>query len=549
MISIRREDEAYLIARGFTPAAPMSAGDASLATTGNGAVVLSNGAAITGIANPQSPGDVANKAYVDSTSGGITDAPLDGNTYARSSGAWAQIAPAGDAATIEYVDAKDAAMQASIDNLSQNLVFIGQTNVPSDSTNFTPASGVTPSTGPIPLPTAQNKGHYVIVVTAGNPPVGSNIPAGSYAKSDWIVSDGTTWTQLQLGRTSVTASEVGVVPTIAGFADTQSVLQHLYESDPPASSTTPLMNGLAAVGIAPSFARGDHVHPTDTNLYPTSNPANYVDAAGAALASPVKSVATKTGAITLVHGDISDWSTFVPIASSTMPLVNGTAAIGTSGTFARSDHVHPVDTSRYAASNPSGFQTAAQVTAALPVASSTNPSMAGAVAVGTGTTWARADHVHPVDTSRAPAMGITNGSNATAGQIGEYIVSANQVGFALTSAIALTIATINLTPGCYEAWGLVDYSLDASKAPSMIAAAISSVNNALPTDTAMYTGIGNMTMLNLTGLTAGARQVLMTGQCRVNTSTALTLYVVANAIWSSGGTLLTKGYICARRVR
>jgi hypothetical protein len=83
----------------------------------------------------------------------------------------------------------------------------------------------------------------------------------------------------------------------------------------------------------------------------------------------------------------------------------------------------------------------------------------------------------------------------------------------------------------------------------MIAAAISSVNNALPTDTAMYTGIGNMTMLNLTGLTAGARQVLMTGQCRVNTSTALTLYVVANAIWSSGGTLLTKGYICARRVR
>jgi hypothetical protein len=35
-------------------------------------------------------------------------------------------------------------------------------------------------------------------------------------------------------------------------------------------------------------------------------------------------------------------------------------------------------------------------------ASSTAPVMNGTAAVGTGTTWARADHVHPIDTSRAP---------------------------------------------------------------------------------------------------------------------------------------------------
>jgi hypothetical protein len=38
----------------------------------------------------------------------------------------------------------------------------------------------------------------------------------------------------------------------------------------------------------------------------------------------------------------------------------------------------------------------------VPAASSTTPAMDGTAAVGTGTTWARADHVHPVDASRAP---------------------------------------------------------------------------------------------------------------------------------------------------
>ena len=55
----------------------------------------------------------------------------------------------------------------------------------------------------------------------------------------------------------------------------------------------------------------------------------------------------------------------MPPAPTTTPLMNGTAAIGASGQYADAAHVHPVDTSRYAASNPSGFQTAAQVTASL----------------------------------------------------------------------------------------------------------------------------------------------------------------------------------------
>jgi hypothetical protein len=41
---------------------------------------------------------------------------------------------------------------------------------------------------------------------------------------------------------------------------------------PVASSTTPLMDGTAAVGVGAMFARNDHVHPTDTSRAPLASP-------------------------------------------------------------------------------------------------------------------------------------------------------------------------------------------------------------------------------------------------------------------------------------
>jgi hypothetical protein len=125
--------------------------------------------------------------------------------------------------------------------------------------------------------------------------------------------------------------------------------------------------------------------------------------------------------------DITDWATAtnallqpyalitqIPLGAITFPLMDGTNAIGTSLNWARADHVHPTDTSRYAASNPSGYQTAAQVTAALvpyalianvPVASNAVPAMDGAASSGSAPAWSRGDHVHPTDTSRLALAG------------------------------------------------------------------------------------------------------------------------------------------------
>jgi hypothetical protein len=114
-------------------------------------------------------------------------------------------------------------------------------------------------------------------------------------------------------------------------------------------------------------------------------------------AGGVNSFNTRTGAVTLTSGDVTTALTYtpynatnpagyqtaanvtaslspyalttsIPVASSTTPAMDSTAAIGSGTTWARADHVHPVDTSRYAATNPSGYQTAAQVTTTVTAA-------------------------------------------------------------------------------------------------------------------------------------------------------------------------------------
>jgi hypothetical protein len=119
--------------------------------------------------------------------------------------------------------------------------------------------------------------------------------------------------------------------------------------------------------------------------------------------------------------------------------MDGTAATGVSSAYARADHVHPSDASKYDASNPSNFTTAAQVAntlnnyyptsnpagyqtaanvsaslapyatiASVPVGATTTPLMDGNAAIGTGTKWAHSDHVHPSDTTRATVASLAN---------------------------------------------------------------------------------------------------------------------------------------------
>jgi len=60
-------------------------------------------------------------------------------------------------------------------------------------------------------------------------------------------------------------------------------------------------------------------------------------------------------------------------AASAVPLMDGTAAVGTSAKYAREDHVHPTDTSRAPLASPAFTGTP---TAPTPEASSNDTSIA-----------------------------------------------------------------------------------------------------------------------------------------------------------------------------
>lgn len=74
----------------------------------------------------------------------------------------------------------------------------------------------------------------------------------------------------------------------------------------------------------------------------------------------------------------------------------------------------------------------------LPVATTTTPKANGTAAVGTETKWAKGDHVHPTDTTRAPLAspaftGVPTAPTATAGT--------NTTQVATTAFVTSAIAT------------------------------------------------------------------------------------------------------------
>jgi hypothetical protein len=349
--------------------------------------------------------------------------------------------------------------------------FTGTVTIPGGTINASAIGGTTPAAGSFTTLAASGavSGAGFTTLLAPYAPLAS--PAFTGTPS------------LPTGTTAITQTAGNNTTAIATTAFVTTAV-------PVASSTTPAMDGTATIGVGTTWARADHIHPTDTSRYAAANPSGYqtsaqvvtaiaagnpgafttLSASGAVsgagfttyLAAPpaIGSTTPAAGAFTTLSatGTVSGagfttllspyaLTTSLPVAATVAPLMDSTAAVGTGTKYAREDHVHPTDTSRYAATNPSGYQTSTQVVAAIaagnpgafttlsasgtvsgagfttllspyaltssvPVASSTNPVMNGTVAVGTGTTWARADHVHASDTSRL-AVGATAGGDLT----------------------------------------------------------------------------------------------------------------------------------------
>ena len=174
---------------------------------------------------------------------------------------------------------------------------------------------------------------------------------------------------------------------------------------PAASSTTPVMDGSAAIGVGTTFARADHVHPSDTSRYAATNPSGYIsgnqtvtlsgDATGSGATAITATLATVNANVGTFQGLTVNGKGLITAAvnQSYAPLASPTLT----GTPAAPTATAGTNTTQLATT---AFVATAITNVSVPAPSSTNPVMDGTVAVGIGTTYARADHVHPSDTSR-----------------------------------------------------------------------------------------------------------------------------------------------------
>ncbi len=176
-------------------------------------------------------------------------------------------------------------------------------------------------------------------------------------------------------------------------------------------------------------------------------------------------------------------------------------------------------------------------------AGSSTPVMDGTAAVGSALTWARADHVHPTDTSRAPVAGVTDGSNAAAGQIGEVISNVITTVVVLTTGVTSVVGQINLTPGDWDVCGEVWVNVVGAS----LTFAVASINQAGQGMAAAPLMGGARTQV-VPAISAGNTQVLSLRTCRVSLTTATTYSLFAQSIFTGGG-CNTTGVIWARRAR
>ena len=145
-------------------------------------------------------------------------------------------------------------------------------------------------------------------------------------------------------------------------------------SIPTAATITPkASSGSGAVGTSDDFARADHVHPFQTTTTGNATTATFASEAGK-LATPVNIGLSGVTAIAQEFDGTADIT--IPITAVPASIVTGLATVATSGSY--NDLTD---------------------TPSIPVASTITPKALGTAVVGTATTWARADHVHPLQTT------------------------------------------------------------------------------------------------------------------------------------------------------
>lgn len=137
-------------------------------------------------------------------------------------------------------------------------------------------------------------------------------------------------------------------------------------------------------------------------------------------------------------------------------------------------------------------------------------------------------------------VGVTNGSNAASGYVGE-LLTASAATVPLSSGATVVVVSLALAAGDYDVWGHITHNVAAGTTPTQLTA---SLNNA-----SGFPGLDDpSTTMLLLAFAAGQPQCINTGTKRFNLAAAGTAYLIANPAFT-GGAMTADGSIWARRVR
>jgi hypothetical protein len=140
-------------------------------------------------------------------------------------------------------------------------------------------------------------------------------------------------------------------------------------------------------------------------------------------------------------------------------------------------------------------------------------------------------------------VGVTDGSNALAGTVGEYVSSTViATGTGLTSSTATNATSISLTAGDWEVNGSLAFNFGASTVPSYVYGAISTTSATLPGSASP------LSMFFQGSISTGSETNFVVPTLRINVTTTTTVYLVGQASFSVS-TAGLGGYLRARRVR
>ena len=265
------------------------------------------------------------------------------------------------------------------------------------------------------------------------------------------------------------------------------------------SNTTPQMDGAGAPGVSVNYSRGDHQHPTDTSRasataladeitartnkdlsldgdiaavdakihFSASNPlmdgsptagfstdqarADHIhptDTSRAAAADLTQEISDRGNADITLQNNINAVDAKIVLATGAPLMDSSSATPGSSTSMARADHVHPTDTSRASATDLATLQARVDSFTGSAIASDAMPQMDGVGSAGTGGNYSRGDHVHPSDTSKVDKAGDTITGYMLYEQLEQHLLGNNAIGW-------VRIADVPQNPGTQAVFKVV----------------------------------------------------------------------------------------------